>query len=68
MTFKDLKNMQGMTNGEIARASGVPQDTVAALSRGITSPGNMRLETALRLAKAFNLELEEFCDRLEVTY
>ena len=68
MTFKDLKNMQGMTIGEISRASGVPQDTVTALSRGVTSPSNIRLGTAVKLAHALNLELEEFCNRLEVTY
>lgn len=68
MTFKDLRIAHGFTVGELARKSGVPQDTVQNLNRGATAPENMRLGTAVKLAVALGLDLETFCTRLDMSF
>lgn len=64
MSTKLQMKMQelGMTQYRLAKASGVPQASVASIMHGDTkNPGTL---TMRKLAKALDCELEEICEEL----
>jgi len=52
---KDLREEQGMTQGELGEAVGVTRQTIAAIEQRRYSPS---LETAFRIAREFNVGFE----------
>ena len=56
MTLKELRQAKGLTQEQLARLSGVPQQVISAYERGAKDWRNMPLSRALALADALGCE------------
>lgn len=56
MTLKELRQAKGLTQEQLAEASGVPQPVISAYERGAKDWKNMPLERAIALADALGCE------------
>lgn len=56
MTLKELRQAKGLTQEQLAEASGVPQPVISAYERGAKGWKNMPLERAIALADALGCE------------
>ncbi|KFI96880.1 helix-turn-helix domain-containing protein [Bifidobacterium stellenboschense] len=56
MTLKELRQAAGLTQEQLAEASGVPQPVISAYERGAKDWRNMPLERAIALADALKCD------------
>lgn len=56
MTLKELRQAKGLTQEQLAEASGVPQPVISAYERGAKDWKNMPLERAIALADVLGCE------------
>ena len=54
MTLKELREAKGLTQAQLAKASGVPQPVISAYERGAKDWRHMPLERAIALADALD--------------
>lgn len=54
--IRELREQQGMTQEELARAAEIPRGTLASIEVNWRMPG---LETALKISKALGITCEE---------
>ena len=54
MTLKVLREAKGLTQAQLAKASGVPQPVISAYERGAKDWRHMPLERAIALADALD--------------
>lgn len=54
MALKELREAKGLTQAQLAKASGVPQPVISAYERGAKDWRHMPLERAIALADALD--------------
>lgn len=62
---KDIREEKGMSGYELAARSGVSESNISRIERGIIKPGNVRVGTLHKLAKALGVRVDDFIDEKE---
>ena len=55
-----IRKRKGLTRPQLAQLSGVHQETIKALERGINNPYDAKMNTLIKLAKALNCRVRDF--------
>ncbi len=58
----DLRRERGLTQQQLANASGLPLTTIQKLESGVNKIGKARVDTVIALAKAFDMTVEELVE------
>lgn len=64
MSLIEMLDERGMSQRDLARATGITPQRINAWVKGVRDPGIMALDTARRVSDALGVTLDEFQSRL----
>ena len=61
-----IRKRKGLTRPELAKLSGVHQETIKALEKGYNNPYDAKMNTLIKLATALNCRVRDFypCEKV----
>ena len=67
MRFQELLEERGFTGYSLTKKSGVPQQAISRLQSGQREFSKMRVESAMKIAAALDMSIEEIEKKLKET-